>query len=395
MSFYRSILEDSDVAVLDNNNSPEIEAIEDIVADSDANEFEQDEAKAAEFGTGYGEGEVEDIVDEMCIAIAESDMNFNKITQAIGIYELNETASGRTVIYESWEDIKSFFKKIKDWVVNFFKKVWQVINRYAHNVAAAFHTNKGFWKKYGSQVSSGYSKYEDGRYKLKMYPYTNLQKFIDKGFWTDESKNPAYSEIKKKIDVVKTWKETGTGSVITTDQVDDILKNYRSALCGESCEADELRDKMNTYIRGAEDKESGKMDPKDIKAALESNTVLKTTKKAMDEAKKSYKKVIGQLNDLEKSVSRKLEKKDIDDNGRKAINEELGNLYRLSDLFKGMLNATQVARAVVLGNIRGWIAQARVYGMAYVAADNKSKSKYKGFQSESAGYGFLSNIDLV
>jgi hypothetical protein len=39
------------------------------------------------------------------------------------------------------------------------------------------------------------------------------------------------------------------------------------------------------------------------------------------------------------------------------------------------------------------MSQARAYGQAYVAAYNKGQ--YKGFQKESAEYGFLSNLDLV
>ena len=153
MSFYRSFLEEEmDTPILDDNNSPEIKEIEDIVNDQDANAEEQDDAQAAEFGPDDG---VDDILDESYIAIAEAEGEFNKIVMSIGIHELNETVAGREVIYEA-VDIKGYIKKAKDWVVSFFKKVWSVLQRYAHNIASVFKTNKGFADKYSSNTITFY-----------------------------------------------------------------------------------------------------------------------------------------------------------------------------------------------------------------------------------------------
>ena len=58
-----------------------------------------------------------------------------------------------------------------------------------------------------------------------------------------------------------------------------------------------------------------------------------------------------------------------------------------------ILSVTQAWRSQTLAAIRARYAQARRYGMAYVAATNRGK--YKGFQKESTEYGFLGNLGLV
>lgn len=379
MSIYRSILEeDLDLGgVLDDNNSVEIQQIEDIVGDQDANACEQDCAQAAEFGPSDG---VDDIMDESFIAIAEAQMNMNKIMQAIAIYEVNEAAAGREVVYEAGS-IKAFFTKAKNWVVNFFKKVWQVLKRYAANIGSAFHTNKGFAEKYAKQIEEGEAAYRKDRgdnNKLKMYSYEGLDKFLEKDSW-----NSCMNEVNPYINRAKNYEKGG--ETITTDTIEEVVGKYRKSICGETCSAEDFRNKLKEKVCGSSEKQEGFMDYKKVIAALTSGKSIKAANTSMKEAQKEYKGAIQALNKLERSFNSKNDPENI----------EFANCVRLVNMLEKCLSTTQVARAVILSAARGRIAQARVYGQAYVAAANKANPKYRGFQKESAGYGFLSDIDLV
>ena len=270
MSIYRSILEeDLDLGgVLDDNNSVEIQQIEDIVGDQDANACEQDCAQAAEFGPSDG---VDDIMDESFIAIAEAQMNMNKIMQAIAIYEVNEAAAGREVVYEAGS-IKAFFTKAKNWVVNFFKKVWQVLKRYAANIGSAFHTNKGFAEKYAKQIEEGEAAYRKDRgdnNKLKMYSYEGLDKFLEKDSW-----NSCMNEVNPYINRAKNYEKGG--ETITTDTIEEVVGKYRKSICGETCSAEDFRNKLKEKVCGSSEKQEGFMDAKKVIAALTSGKSIKT-----------------------------------------------------------------------------------------------------------------------
>ena len=369
MSVYRSILEeDLELGgVLDDDNSVELQQIEDIVADQDANADEQDDAQAAEFGPSDG---VDDILDESYLAIAEADMNFNKIMQAIGVFELNESAAGREIVYEA-TSVKQFFGKAKTWVVNFFKKVWDVLKRFAANISSTFRTNSGFVKKYSKQIEEGYKAYSsrNKENKMKMYPFKNLDGFISKF----SSRSSLTGILGQGLAAINTK--------MTADDVDSTIRNYRKELCGKACSGDEFRGELKDYLYGT--KETGLMSASDVIKILgtENKKGVDEAKKAMDDAKKQYREAIKKLGEMEKKYS----SENATDNMSAAI--------RKTDMIKQALSATQVARATMLSAVRARISQARMYGQAYVYAMNRSA--HKGFQKESASYGFLSDIELV
>ena len=377
MSVYRSILEeDLDLGgVLDDDNSVELQQIEDIVADQDANADEQDDAQAAEFGPSDG---VDDILDETYMAIAESDMNFNKIMQAIGIYELSESAAGRDVIYEAGS-IKSFFKRAKEAIVKFFGKVWQTLKRFAANIGSAFRTNSSFAKKYAKQIEAGYTAYwnnKDAR-KLKGYTFDGLDKFLG-----DISEDALKGEIGTAMDSV-----SDADKNMSADDYEAKVRKYREKLCGTACSADDFRETLRTKLYGSKEKKEYRMSAADVIAALDKDgkKAVEDCKKAMDGAKKEYSKAIQKLNKLERSAGK----------GENPDNAVVSACIRKVDMLKKALAATQVARATMLSASRARMAQARMYGQAYVAASNRANPKYKGFQKESASYGFLSDIELV
>lgn len=380
MGFYRSLLEEElDTPILDDNNSPEIKEIEDIVNDQDANAEEQDDAQAAEFGPDDG---VDDILDETFMAIAESNREFDQITRAIGIHELNETVAGREVIYEA-VDIKGYFKKAKDWVVSFFKKVWSVLKRFGANIASVFKTNKGMAAKYSNQITAGAKLYDSkAKNKLKAYPYekSKMDKILNPSSWNKDA-NSAVAEINKVSAEIKAARASNSGVVFSNDKVDELLSKYRASFLGSNCSADEFHSKLLDYIRGSEKTES-KMDPAYVLEVLKFDGTKKVNE-AIKSSRDEFKKTIRDLDAMEKSLK---DAKSVD-------SDALGNVYRATDCYKKILNTTQVARSVMMKCLRGRSIQARLFAQAYIAAYNKDT--HKGFQKESAEYGFLSNLKLV
>ena len=389
MSIYRTFLEeDLELGgVLDDDNSIELKQIEDVVNDQDANAFEQDEAQAAEFGTSYGDGcdecDPEDIVDESFMAIAEAEINYNKLMMAIGIHEISETAAGREVIYEA-ADIKGYLKRAKDWVVNFFKKVWQVLKRFAANISATFRTNKGLADKFSKQIRDGEALYKKkSGNKLKMYTYANLDKLMDSDKWTG---------VKDSIKETDVNAEVNSGSV-SSSFADEVARKYRGAICGTDCDAGEFREKLHDYVCGGSEKKEGYMDADSIINILKNGKAIKNAKKAMDGAQKEYKNAIKKFNDLEKKLVRQSNDKDKEKAAEGSAKME--TCVRMADAMKQCLTATQVARATILSAARARMGQARMYAHAYIYAANKGNPNYKGFQKESAEYGFLSNLELL
>ena len=387
MSIYRTFLEeDLELGgVLDDDNSIELKQIEDVVNDQDANAFEQDEAQAAEFGTSYGEEEVadpEEIVDESFMAIAEAEINFNKIMMAIGIHEISEAAAGRDVIYEA-VDVKGLFARAKKWVVDFFTKVWQTLKRFGANIAAAFKTNKQLADKYADRIKSGYGSYSKDGKKIKMWDFPNLDTALT------GNKDNAFSNagVTKIMDRAK---GSGDSSVISVDMVESTVKDYRKTLCGEACDASDLREKMHDYIYGKEKKE-GYMRADAVIAALGSGKAIKDARKSMDKAKKEYKDAIKKLNDIERSATKAANKDGATQNDK----DNMASAVRAIDIMKQVLTASQVARSVILSGAHARQIQARMFAQAYIAAANKANPKYKGFQKESTEYGFLSNLELL
>ena len=284
MSIYRTILEEElDMPILDDDNSPELKAIEDIVADQDANATEQDDAQEAAFGPSEG---VSDIMDESAIIIAEAEMDFNKIMMAIGIYEASEMASGREVIYEA-ADIKGYLKKAKDWVVSFFKKVWQVLQRFVANFTSIFHTNKGLATKYKNQIQKGYDAYKKAN---------NIENNED---WMSSLDRTVIGGYMKGV----SGSNSDTKFGMTKEVADNAVRKYREKICKVECDAGEFREKLLEHLRGTEKKE-GYMDPNTVLKVLENGKKVSACRKALDKAKKEYKDAIKKLNDLERSAAK-------------------------------------------------------------------------------------------
>lgn len=385
MGIYRTLLEEEVPHITDNNDTDEqMKELIDVVEDQDANEAEQDRAQEAEFaepGT-----QADELLGESWMAIYEFETGTNEIMQAIGVHELAEASSGREFLMEA-PDIKGFFKSVKDKVVAFFKKVWQVIQRWAGNLRAVFTTNKKFGEKYGSAMATGLERLKKDKKELKGYSFDGLgtgfaSKVTTKG-------KDAVGAISNAINV-----DAIKNSDRSAEFYDDLLNVLRGKLCGQpgGVSAGDYSKKLHDHLFGGPEPTKMWMDPKTIGDILaDKKDDMKAVNEFMKESKTQMKKCIEELNKAEREAS-KAESNETDSMKEKRMATQT-QLTRAVGSMRQILTATQIWRSHVLQAIRARAVQARRYGMAYVAA--AGREKHKGFQKESTEYGFLGSLGLV
>ena len=302
MGIYRTLLEEEVPHIVPNDDTNvEIKEIEDIVDDHDANEAEQVDAQVAAFGPGP----VDDIMSESAMAIYEFECSQNAIMKVIGLHELSEAAAGREFIFEA-ADIKGFFKKAKDAIVKFFKKVWAVLQKWAGNLAAMFTTNKKLVEKYSKQIKEGASKVDKNE-TFKGYSFAALDGNIkDIGPKGDKAINLVKNQSK---DLINATAENIGEYDQDAEKFDEDIRAIRSWLCGTECDAGEFSSNLREYLFGSSEKTDMKLGgdflaPDKIISNL--NDVKgdkEVVNKFMKETKDEFKKIIDNLNNIEKSVN--------------------------------------------------------------------------------------------
>ena len=392
MGIYRTLIEE-EVPHLDDNNNPDdqIKELQDTIEDQDANQAEQDAAQDAAYGPDCG---VDDIMDESAMAIYELASGHAQIMQAIGMHELSEAAMGREFIFEA-ADIKGFFKSVKDKIVAFFKKVWSVLQRWAGNLGAMFTSNKKFVEKYAAAMKDGYdicnsSKY-DGK-KLKGYDFSGISAAIEQAKAKKDS-TAISDHAEGFLEAIRKAAEAKSGDIgkdfsNTAEEIETYLNNLRGSFCGKkgAVNSSDYGSSLKEFLYGDKEPKELWMKPEDVTSILnDKKDNKKAIKEFMDASKKQMKTSMDKVSQAEKVASK------MEDSVNR--NKLMAECTRMVNYIRSGLAITQTWRSATLSAINAQGRQARKYGMAYVAASNRSK--HKGFQKESAEYGFLGNLGLV
>lgn len=395
MGIYRTLLEE-EVPHLDDNNNPDeqIKELMDVVEDQDANQAEQDRAQEAEFaepGT-----QADDLLAESWMAIYEFESSHVELMKAIGMHELNEAACGRDLLWEA-PDIKGFFANVKKKVVEFFKKVWSVLQRWAGNLAAVFTSNKKFVEKYGDHINTGYQliSKDNSAKNMNGYSFKGLDSVN-----VDTKSVQVMKDLGNNISILKNASsipemiEKGTSfTANTAEDYDDLVGTIRALLCGgneSTVSAGDFSSKLKANLYGGDKPDKMLMKPDDIKKILsDKKDDRKKVQDFMKESKKQMKDAIDDINKMEKAASNASASNDRQTATKNAI---ISECTRAVSALRQVLSATQIWRSATLGAINARARQARRYGMAYVAAANRDK--HKGFK-ESTEYGFLGKLNLV
>ena len=135
MAIYRALLEEDEINVIDNNDNDgyeEVKDLMDVIDDGEINMQEVEDAADAEFGPD----DVDDIMDEFCVVIAESEMAWNTVLEGIGIRELNEAVHGINEEKINLDSVKSFFSGLKEKVTALFSRLMETLKKYASSFAS-------------------------------------------------------------------------------------------------------------------------------------------------------------------------------------------------------------------------------------------------------------------
>lgn len=360
MGMYRTLLED-EVTFLDDNNdgAASMEELMDAVDNQEINVDEVENAQSAEFDETK---DADDILEEATMALAESEMAWNMMMEDFAIAEASRANSG--ILTESFDDIKNWCKAAADKVKEFFKKVWQVIQRWASNITSMIMTDKKFLEKNRAKIEAGYKVIKADKTKWKEgYTFEGLQKKAD-DILTSESR---YSELGKVIDALTF--ENSSSSV--------------GSIANMGIGKDVDKDALKKSVMG--EKKEMAMDVRDVIDALsDKGDAKKAIKKAADNTKKSFNRWLKAIKNLEKKAGN-AKNEDYD-------SKAYQNIIKINNTVKKEQVSFQADRNIVLAAIKKLKHQARSFGNLYVRAANKDK--YKGFQNES-GYGYLSGLNLI
>lgn len=387
MGIYRTLIEE-EVPHLDDNNSPDdqFKDLRDVIEDQDANAAEQDAAQAAEFGPDCG---VDDILDESAYAIYEFEAGHNAIIQAIGLQELRESCNGREFIFEA-ADVKGFFTSLGNKIKTFFTKVWQVIQRWAGNLKALCTRNKNFYEKFKKQIEAGRAIVvaDKSRQKPKGYNF-NVGEFKK-----DAPKPSAAKTAESKINSIESELDNANYNGIAGNDANrnfdasDMLEKVYADYAGKqgSISRDEFSKALKeNNFGGTEATTIEWMSADEIKTALSNNWA--------EETDKMMKTIRDQMKDVKIQLKRMKDKAEKISDNDVARNKYLAICTKYFTFVRGYLTASETWRSARLSAISAYARQGRKHAMTYVAAANKDT--HKGFQKESAEYGFLGALGLV
>ena len=115
----------------------------------------------------------EDAIEESYMAIAEMQYTWNSILENLAFNEMANIMDPSVVLEGAGDTLKKMGESIK----GFFKKIWDVVQRWAANVSSTFTTDKTFVNKYAGKIRAGYTKYSSDKSidRVQGYPYTGFQ----------------------------------------------------------------------------------------------------------------------------------------------------------------------------------------------------------------------------
>lgn len=345
-------------------------AVEDTVQTPDdvGNDLEQIEQNIA--GPDGIEGHKEEIensvtdsinpVEEMSMALYESEYNYNQIMKAIGIAELNEMANGRELIMESF-DIKGFFGKIKEVILKLFHQIAEIAVKIFDELTLRYKQDAKWLKNNESKVLKGVN---NKKFEFKGYdfPDANFRLFKDILMMLQ---HPTPTDKSVELDSSKL-----VNLMLAAEKEDRRDENYKEVSVGDARKeliksmTDDKAGDIEEFKKYLQKMYYGDIDKKtltDKKWAKWSIDVLKSSE--INDLKQDYNNLKSFVNTsikLLKDAERIAMKKDTKDANTEKIAHYLGSILTMEN------NVSSIAYSVVLKAAKDRRSQAR--GIAHALA---------------------------
>lgn len=304
--------------------------------------------------------------------MAENEINYNKIMQAIGLSELAAYCTTGEVIYEA-ADISSLFEKVKAFIKKIFDKILALIKKAIAVLDRFILSDKAFVKKYEKTILAA---------DLKDFEYEGYE------FTTDTS----YVLSKLDLDMLElTDVKSKYKDADSTDRM-DILRG--SIFKKGKLDSSEFHEEIFKFFRNDEDSKTPiKVEPRDI------INEISTGKKTVSQAKKdftAFKKLYGEhvrkIESKQRESNDKLKKGKSED--AEANAEEIIDIAMWLDVVKNKLNLITSVENGRLTALKAQNRQAKSIATKLVVRSYKHESANVGFTHEACG-SFLSNVSLI
>lgn len=331
----------------------DLDAVEKAIVGDDSEK--NDEVKDATSGV------IGDPVDEAYTAMYESQYNYNQIMRVIGLSEVSAASIGKEVVLEG-ADIKGFFEKAKEIILNLFKHVTEAFKKALMAMTQLVMADKKFVEKYKDKIIAG----ANTDWEAKGYIYGDFS--ISKDAKT-------YDIIKYAQDVA----ENKHGNESMNAFVINMLSGTNAS------DISGMRKELEKKIRNGEES------PIDISNKYTSNEVInilikdddvKTLKESFNFVKKTYKETLNSINTM-KSAALKQDK-----------DADISNYNKAIKAITFAANVMNVRYAVLVTASRERRALARKLARLFVVKANESNGGKQEVQHNSASMMF-GGIQLV
>lgn len=306
--FYSTLLEEDIMdGIVQDPDEPgvDLNAVEKAIAGEDGIAAHQDEVEDAV------EGMIDDNpVSEFAMIMYESEYNYNQIMEAIGMTELHEAAMGRELVLEA-VDIKGFFRKIKEFFVNMFERITEVV----HKVLAKFDFQAKADKKFVTQNAALIKDGESNtNVKIEGYLITkNLVKEFDYVVMDDREIDFKNFNMQKFLEAIKSTNPSAEVLDNLIKSVKEVSKDeifFTAALEGvEAKNMKEFKAKYHSRLFG--DKKmltSSDISAQNVIDLLKAERETTAIRKAYSEVKRKYKEILNDINRFQQNASKTSDK---------------------------------------------------------------------------------------
>ena len=294
--------------------------------------------------------------DGACELVAESEINYNRFMQAVGISELNylET-NGQEMVYEGGR-LSGYIEKAKKFFHNILEKIKGFIKKFMVKVDSLVRSNDGFLKKYGSEISKLNEKVKINGYKFSNLGELNFPEA--KTVVTTANGTAEDRDIKTKV----------LGSNVGEDFSEAIFKHFH----GEETSKKEVELSPSEQIQ-----------------------IIKNTKDLRTKAKKTYTEADKKIKDIIKRLdnqAKNINKKDVSED----TNAEMQKINSEIKGFKTFASAMQLVQGGYLSALRAQNSQAKAVCVKALQGKYKEDTK-KNLKEGFSHYedDFLSEVEFV
>lgn len=308
--------------------------------------------------------------------VAESEENYNRLMQAVGVQELAAfEATGVEMVYES-ADIKSFFGKVKQFFLNVLAKIKGLFQKFFAMFDSYAKSDKDFINKYRKQIVSANTK----DFKYSGYKFSNLKLDLYKA--NADAEKACGSKLGTDMASIPTSESTLDGIITKAGETSEIVEAMRGATIGKgSLEAAEFTKELFQLFRSGEDSKSelDNISPSDeLQHIGESKDLKKAAEDSLKDIEKLINAMIKSTDNYEKELLKNTEKE-----GAGLRAKQINVASKFSAFHKDLLAIIQTVNGAKLTAIKDQNRQSKAICVKLLTHSPKHEGADLGTEGDS------------